>query len=143
MVADSITRLNGGHDYAFHFADGGNGYYFSDGSYGRYDKDGNGYYIWDRHGAPGDIIGQTTYGTSIIQGPIGPQYGTMTGFEGAYGYVHDSNTQPFDGVSFSVNNGGGPNYNTGVQNIWPTSDEGATRFGGGHYIDEGGGISHH
>jgi hypothetical protein len=27
----------------------------------------HGYYIWDPHGAPGDIIGQTTNGTVITQ----------------------------------------------------------------------------
>jgi len=38
------------------------------GGYGRYDSEGNGYYIWDKGGAPGDIIGQTTNGDPIVAG---------------------------------------------------------------------------
>jgi len=68
VVADSITQLNGGHEYAFHFSDGGNGYYFDDGSYGRYDNSGNGYYIWSPDGAPGEQIGVDTNGNAIYQG---------------------------------------------------------------------------
>jgi RHS repeat-associated protein len=66
-VADSIKVLNGGHDYAFHFSDGSNGYYFGDAGYGRYDANGNGYYIWDQNAQPGAQTGVTTDGEAIYQ----------------------------------------------------------------------------
>jgi RHS repeat-associated protein len=103
-VAESIVQVNGGHDYAFRFSDGGNGYYYNDGSYGRYDSDGNGYYIWDPNGSPGDIIGADTNGRSIIQGGgdgggsggytidwSGPSYGT--GVVVGYGIAGSTGTR--------------------------------------------------
>ena len=44
------------------FNGGGNG------GYGLYDSKGNGYYIYDLQGNPGDYIGQTTNGRSILAG---------------------------------------------------------------------------
>jgi RHS repeat-associated protein len=49
----------------------GSFYGFADGSYGIYDNEGNGVYIWDTNGSPGDVIGQTTDGTVITQSPGG------------------------------------------------------------------------
>jgi len=105
-TADSIRSLNGGHDYAFHFTDGGNGYYFSDGSFGRYDSNGNGYYIWDPNGGPGDQIGQTTDGQPIYQGKPGGGGGGSGG--GGGGYFSGSFIGP--GASYTGPSGGQGTY---------------------------------
>ena len=98
-VADSIVQMNGGHDYAFHFSDGGNGYYFNDGSFGRYDSDGNGYYIWDPTAPPGTQIGQRTDGTPIYQDG-GGGFGTFGGGPGG-------GTPAYGQLSNLVSTGGG------------------------------------
>lgn len=91
-VANSITRLNGGNDYAFHFSDGSNGYYFHDGSFGRYDSNGNGYYIWNPHGAPGEQIGETTNGDPLYRQPSGRAGTAAPGANATFGSITDPYT---------------------------------------------------